>query len=144
MRIAKTPAEKKEWQEHQKDKNAKAPFEDSTPENAGKLWVTYKLNLSTNFGFHQKQRYEWFCAGFLAYYDDILRNAAVDHIMTFKWESQSVTINLSPAPEYRKLVDGKLKYPNWGQLDPQLLLSGYGDLSDPPPPPPPPPPPMND
>ena len=141
MRIAKTSEEKKEWQQHQKNQTAKVPFVDSSYDNKGEPWVSYKLNATV--GFHQKQRYEWFCAGFLLYYDDVLRNAAVDHIMTFEWTGQTVTIFLSPAPEYRKLIDGKLKYPNWEQGDPQLLVSSYGRESDPPPPPPPPPPPMD-
>jgi len=139
MKIAKTAEEKKEWQENQKDKNAKAPFEDSTPKNKGKEWVTYKL--TTVLEFQQKQRYEWFCAGFLLYYDDVTRNAVIDHIMTFVWSAQTVTIYLSPEPEYRKPGDGK--YPNWKPGNPQDLVSGFGIFSDPPPPPPPPPPPMN-
>jgi len=141
MRIAKNSEEKKEWQQHQKNHNAKTPFVDSDYHNKGEKWVTYKLNGAA--GFPQKQRYEWFCAGFLLYYDDILRNAAVDHVMTFEWTEKAVTIFLSPAPQYRQQVDGKLKYPNWKQGDPQLLVSSYGFMSDPPPPPPPPPPPMD-
>jgi hypothetical protein len=141
MRIAKTSDEKKEWLHHQKHQGAKAPFVDSDYQNKGEKWVTYKLNDAVDF--HQKQRYEWFCAGFLLYYDDILRNGAVDHIMTFEWTEKAVTIFISPAPQFRQQVDGKLKYPNWKQRDPQLLVSSYGLMSDPPPPPPPPPPPMD-
>jgi len=141
MRIAKTSEEKKEWQQHQKDQNAKTPFVDSSSQNKGEPWVSY--DLGATMGFHQKQRYEWFCAGFLVYYDDVVRNAAADHIMTFEWKAKTVTIYLSPPPEHRKPVDGKIKYPNWEERDPSLLLPSYGLMSDPPPPPPPPPPPMD-
>jgi hypothetical protein len=146
MIVAKTPEQLKEWQKHQKNhkgkKKLKEPFLESNQGNKGEVWVSYKVN--DDMGFDQQQRYEWFCAGFLLYYDDIIRNAAVDHIMSFEWTADTVTIYLSnPVPLHRAVKGGKMKYPNWSERNPQLLAPSYGLMSDPPPPPPPPPPPMD-
>lgn len=76
----------------------------------------------------EKERYEWFCAGFLYYYDTILRNEAVDHTIYFKWELAKVTIYMDPPPAHAIA---------------QNYAGTVTTTTDPPKPPAPPPPPLN-
>jgi len=114
-------------------------------------WVHYTFSekglLITKEG---KERYEIFCGGFLLFYDDVVRNAVVDHTIYLKWVEKnnavhknskgifysSVTIYIDPKPmrkkdKYKK-IDTLAEIPH--------ILPSYGDTVDPPPPPPPPPP----
>jgi hypothetical protein len=76
----------------------------------------------------EMERYEWFCAGYLYYYDTILRNEAVDHVIYFKWEPEKVTIYMHPAPNHAIA---------------QNYVGSVTTTTDPPKPPAPPPPPLN-
>jgi len=114
-------------------------------------WVHYKFpNRGLLITNEAKERYEVFCGGFLLFYDDIVRNAVVDHTIYLKWEEKSnavhknpkgifyssVTIYIDPEPERKKN-----KYKKIATLaEIPHILPSYGDTVDPPPPPPPPPP----
>jgi len=131
------------------------------------VWTQYKFPPNCKVTELGKREYEMMIGGFLLYYDDILRNAVVDHFVYCRWEPRDkkekddgktarvydgVTIFLSPKP-MRKPVD---KYPSVrtasqgphvrdtvrGQhFEPAATPApDYGDNVDPPPPPPPPPP----
>lgn len=97
------------------------------PKDDPNFWAGYDFKVGS-LNFQDKQRYEWFCAGFLLYYDAVVRNGAVDHTISFKWHKQRVDIYLSPPPEQ-------------GKKDKNI--NPVTGTSDPPKPPPPPPPPMN-
>jgi len=129
MQIAKTPNEIKELAQNGiKDLSSFARLPLKTPKKPVKKtsseWATYKFKVGS-LSFAAKQRYEWFCAGFLMYYDGVVRNGAVDHTMWFQWGTNKVTIHLSPSPDSGK-----------DYLNP-------AGTTDPPKPPPPPPPPLS-
>lgn len=149
MRVAKTHEQLKEWNENNVElkhksvgsigskvsnyspfvviMDGKGPAGSKGPSLKDfKSWAHYKIDSALEF--KQKQRYEWFCAGFLLFYDVEVRNNTTDHIIYFKWSKKRVEIFISPGP-----VKGvKTTYPNTGKTL----------VSDPPKPPPPPPPPM--
>lgn len=91
------------------------------------VWTDHKLHKEMSPA--ERDRYEWFVAGFLYYYDTELRNNAVDHQIYFEWSTNKVTIHMSPPP-LQALHD-------------KLSSSANGGTTDPPKPPQPPPPPAN-
>jgi len=140
MNVGKTKEQIREWMEATKSKAKKPLTEIIDPEKKSKdvtetvskpkaaLWAEWDIP-SSPFSFDERQRYEWFCAGYLAYYDAVIRNGAVDHTISFKWDlkKKKVKVFINPPPQ-----EG-VKNSN---LNPATT-------SDPPKPPPPPPPPMS-
>lgn len=114
-------------------------------------WVRYefKFNILSDA---EKIAYTFFCVGFLAYYDQILRNTAIEHTVFLDWGSQAVgsnnlllrifisprseTGNLYPEVRKKELIPTK----DLKNQSNNKILASYGFTSDPPPPPPPPPP----
>jgi hypothetical protein len=90
----------------------------------GRAWVTHKL--STPLDKIDQEIYEWFCCGYLWYYDEVTRNGAIDHAIYFDWDSpKKVSIYLYPSPSRSR--------------DKSLTAGGGGVDPQPPPTPPPPP-----
>lgn len=138
-------------------------------ENFG-VWTQYRFPPNCRVSATGKREYEMMIGGFLMYYDDIIRNAVIDHWVCCRWEPKDrnakddgktpqvydgVTIFVSPKP-LRKPAD---RYPSIHTAsqgpslhDPVRGLHDtaatpapdYGDYVDPPPPPPPPPPSLDD
>jgi len=139
MRVAKTKSEIEELQKNGvKDtsgfvelspKVSKDSQSTGDPHQHPNFWAGYDFQVGS-LDFHDKQRYEWFCAGFLLYYDAVVRNgaAAADHLLWFKWHKNHVDIYINPGPDEGK----KNKFINANSFA----------TSDPPKPPPPPPPPI--
>ena len=139
MQVGKTKEQIKEWFEETKSK-AKNPFKEITdPEKPIKevetvakptagLWAEWDVPASS-LSFDERQRYEWFCAGYLAYYDTVIRNGAIDHCLSFKWDlkNKRVKVFINPPP---------------AKGEKNEHINPAKTTSDPPKPPPPPPPPM--
>jgi hypothetical protein len=99
-------------------------------------WVSYKL--SSPMDQKGRSRYEIFCGGWAAYHDQIIEKGPKEHFIYFKWETNKVTIYISPPHK-----DTKTKKPVTPIWDIQKLISSQiSPGKDPPPPPAPPPPPM--
>ena len=90
------------------------------------LWIMHNLNNS--FGKVQRQRYEDFCCGFLAFYDTVVRGGLTDHTLYFIWGEKGADIKMYINPAPRK-----------GSFSIDIVPPGMA-TSDPPAPPPPPPP----
>jgi hypothetical protein len=97
-----------------------------TLENDDNLWAVHTL--ANSFGKVQRQRYEDFCCGFLAFYDEIVRGGLTDHTIYFVWceKGTEIKMYLYPPPKKR-------------DIEINIIPPGAA-TSDPPKPPPPPPP----
>jgi hypothetical protein len=142
MKVGKTEEQIKEWFEKTKSK-AKNPFTvisdpdevvitkstKKVPKTNAGVWAEWDVP-SSSLAFDERQRYEWFCAGYLAYYDIVTRSGASDHVVSFKWDlkKKRVKVFINPPPQ-----EGVKN----SDVNPAA-----GFTSDPPKPPPPPPPPM--
>jgi len=134
------------------------------------MWSQYKFPPNFKVTTRGIRDYEMMVGGFLMYYDDIVRNAVVDHAVYLEWDLKEVGLtkdgrtkryscgSLSiyvypkalrkPADRYPSVHTANqappLHDPVHGKLlDAQTAATpapDYGDLVDPPPPPPPPPP----
>jgi hypothetical protein len=87
----------------------------------------------TDFGPKAKEKYETFCGGWLAFYDEVVRNKQTKHILHFEWDRKKheVTIWISPPAVERK----GMKYQDFIKYLPMAV--------DPPSTPAPPPPPRD-
>jgi len=95
-----------------------------------RLWAEF--DLPANFAHKNKiarERYEWFVAGFIYFYDAEIRNNTVDHSLYFDWTTDKKKVKILIKPPAKK--------------NPKLKNSTTGGTTDPPTPPPPPPPPMS-
>jgi hypothetical protein len=101
---------------------------------------TKKQDKKKNYKVHfheqiEEERYEWFCAGWTQFYDDVVRTidlGGMEHKLFFYWERKDVPgvaiyVNDEKAAKYKD-VTIKLKY------EPPAYV---GDPPSPPPPPPP-------
>jgi hypothetical protein len=122
------------------------------------VWATYKFPAKFPSEAHYKRfqdRYEIFCGGYLFFYDEMVRNGAVDHTVRFRWAEQPkngiywVEMYLSPKPLAKITHDLKLKTavvpkPSEGNkkasLNQVAAPPAVVEAVDPPKPPPPPPP----
>jgi hypothetical protein len=139
MNVGKTKEQIQEWFKETKSKEKKPFTEITDPEKSTgqkkivgkpKAKVLAEWKITSLLTFEQRQRYEWFCAGFLAYYDSVVRNGAIDHTISFKWTKNKVKVFINPPP---------LK----GEKNSDINPATSSFTSDPPKPPPPPPPPMS-
>jgi hypothetical protein len=131
------------------------------------VWVNYEFKFNfrkpvqDNYERFQK-RYEIFCGGYLLFYDKIVRNRSVDHILHFKWSPEkanesgkySVKIFITPPPQKplkantkksERADDSYYKKESPGGVYQNMATGDQEDefSVDPPPPPPPPPPTMH-
>ena len=130
------------------------------------MWTQYKFPPNFKVTSRGMRDYEMMVGGFLMYYDDIIRNAVVDHCVYMEWDLKEeealskdghnkkytcggISIYVHPRPQ-RKSAD---KYPALHTASQAPPLHGavhtqmeeaqataapdYGDFVDPPPPPPP-------
>ncbi|HYE54839.1 MAG TPA: hypothetical protein VD996_08355 [Chitinophagaceae bacterium] len=115
-------------------------------------WAKYKFPAEFREASEYKlfqERYESLCCGHLKYYDDILRNRAVDHVMAFRWSPfqkkgrYEVEIFLSPPP-MKPLYALNRTMESAGNERETAIAAAPSDVEsvDPPKPPPPPPPSM--
>jgi hypothetical protein len=137
-------------------------------------WVHHEFY----FDFHKEnhyirfqKNYQIFCGGYLYFYDERVRNGAIDHVIYFKWSPfkksngpHTVTIYLKPGPLRKKAEEAayKTRIPEQ-EADESMYQTGNGvkmevlqqaksvtaearessdQAIDPPPPPKPPPPSM--
>lgn len=75
-----------------------------------------------------KAKVEMYCAGWMAYYDQIVRNFCVDHHLFFEWNDQEDKVSVYISPPQKD-------NPNYG-------ITPDGFSTDPPDPDGPPPPPL--
>ena len=116
------------------------------------IWTQYKFKYEINE--ETKLRYESFCSGFLYYYDTVLRNGMINHILYCKWDkvekNDVLTVYLDPKPDRYPLTKAKelekLKDELNAELENSIYKDGWnppnvsGFVSDPPSPTGPPPP----
>jgi hypothetical protein len=91
----------------------------------------------SGFGRNEMVNYEMFCAGWLRFYEDVVREGEnLNHTLYFKWDHKKhrVTIWINPACVVRTNAAYKKKYADYIKYEPAVQI-------DPPTTPPPPPPP---
>jgi len=127
-------------------------------QNVWGIWASYKFpgEFEGEAQYRSFQdRYEALCAGFLRYYDDVVRSGAIDHTIGFKWPEfkrkgmYELDIYLSPAPlraiKKSSNSNGFNQGSTHGGAEVEAVIADSPDVNaavDPPKPPPPPPPEM--
>lgn len=69
-------------------------------------WTKYTYDeLLDNNNPVQRQKFQSYCCGWLRYYDDIVRNGAVDHTIYFDWQGDQVVVYICPPPGSSKKAE---------------------------------------
>jgi hypothetical protein len=96
------------------------------------VWNPKPYSYPTGYGRGERKQYENFCAGWMAFYDEVVRSNAINHIILFDWNKKTNKLNIWISPP--AINRSEKKYQDFIK---------YLPVIDPPTTPPPPPPPRD-